>query len=330
MTNTTHETSALPVAEPGISTTWNSRYGVWEGIHFLQTTPDGVVESFHLERPNHLRLPFGLVTPLWDVEDHGRRRQTPVLFYPDGTLKSLPLQERTAISTTAGELPAELLTFYKTGELRRIFPSAGKLSGFWTEENEYQEAPVCELSVGGMQLRAKMIAIQLYTTGAVRSITLWPGEKVTVTTPLGTMSVRIGLSFYPDGRLESVEPAAPTLVPTAIGMVSAFDNDPLGIHADRNSLQFDRSGQVSSLRTVSSAIKVFPCDREAALHAPVKQQSFCEETDTTWKTLGIDIAQDQVRFTQLGSPAASYPLATTQFEVVVHKGYSAASCGCGG
>lgn len=314
--------------EPVSMSVLETRYGTWSGVGRIYLGPHGEVESLFLNEENLIPLSCGVVTPLYFVQDMGRRRETLVQFYPGGGLRSLPLQDRTWVSTSAGSFPAELLTFYKTGELRRVFPSAGKLSGFWTEENEYAEAPACDFNIGSYKVHAKLISIQFYKSGAIQSLTLWPEERITLQTPLGSMGIRTGVAFYPNGRIKSLEPASPTLVPTPIGMVAAFNNDPLGIIADVNSLAFDLQGQVESLLTVTSAVKVFPCDDEAALYAPARLQSFCEETDLTWRALAIRFTSGKASF-GTGESAVSYPLESTQFEVVPHKAYVKASCGCG-
>lgn len=302
-----------------------TRYGTWNGVINVQLDRSGRMESLFLEQANTVSLPCGMVTPLYEVEDTGRRRETPVLFFADGGLRSLPLQERTWIRTVAGKLPAELLTFYRTGELRRLFPSAGKISGFWTEENEYHEAPACHFQAGQYLLDAKLIGLQFYKSGAVQSFTLWPEERLVLNTPLGTMRVRTGASFYPNGRLKTLEPASPTLVPTPIGMISAYDNNPLGIHADVNSLVFDSHGQVEALKTTTNAIKVFPVNDEPAMHAPQRHASFCEEVDSTVTPLELRFTAGRVQIGS-GEGMISYALEGTHFEIVPFKALLQQSC----
>ena len=121
--------------------------------------------DFFLDQAYRIALPYGDVVPLYQVEPMGRREQTPVRLYKDGSLRSLPLQERTFVHTLAGVFPAEHLTFYPGGELRRLFPSAGKLTGFWSEEMEYAQAPFCEFKVGFHRFKARPISIQFYPGG---------------------------------------------------------------------------------------------------------------------------------------------------------------------
>jgi len=52
-----------------------------------------------------------------------------VHFYDNGALRHLPLETPTEVLTPAGPMLAELVTFHKSGEVSRVFPLNGKLSG---------------------------------------------------------------------------------------------------------------------------------------------------------------------------------------------------------
>ena len=265
---------------------------------------------------NQLETPYGSLTPLFHVEDMGRRRESPVVYYPEGGIRSLPLQERTEIPTSVGLLPAERLTFYKTGELRRIFPSDGKLSGFWTEEHEYAEAPLCEFKIGYRVIRAKLISIQFYKKGTVQSFTLWPQERLTLETPVGSLRIRVGASYYPNGRLKTLEPASPTRIPTPIGILAAYDPQPIGVHADVNSLGFDPQGRVEFLKTVSHGVKIFPNDGDPVFFTPQKLPSYCEEMEVTREPLSFRFTSHSFSVTQ-GNSEHSFSLEGTETEVVL-------------
>ena len=75
-------------------------------------------------------------------------------------------------------------------------------------------------------------------------------------TPLGNIKARIGMSFYSDGKLKSIEPATPFVVSTPIGNFMAFDKDASGINGDSNSLLFAEDGSLRSFATSSNTIKV--------------------------------------------------------------------------
>ena len=281
-----------------------------------------------LDQAYKIALPYGEVVPLYQVDSMGRREQTPVRLYKDGTLRSLPLQERTLVHTPAGIFPAEHLTFYPGGELRRLFPSAGKLSGFWSEEMEYAQAPLCEFKVGSCRCKARPISIQFYPGGAIQSVTLWPEERVVLCTPQGEIEARTGLSLFPDGRLQSLEPAAPVEVQTPIGPMLAYDNDPLGLVADRNSLAWNQLGSIASLKTLGSAVKVFPIDSEPVLFTPTRLSGYCGEAGAAWKPLVLSFAEEHVVFESDGN-VVSYAQASTFFEIIPFAASQQGAWGCG-
>jgi len=290
-----------------------TEYGIWKGARDVRYDSDGKLSQVFLVEPNAIKLPHGIATPLHSVQDSGRRRETPLLFHPNGKLKSLPLQDRVPIKTAMGTFPAELLTFHDSGELRKIFPSAGKLTGFWTEEHEYGEAPVCEFTVGDTQIFAKIISIQFYPSGAVQAVTLWPEERLQIQVPWGKATIRTGISFYEDGALQSFEPASPTPVPSEIGTLMAYDSHPIGVSADKNSLYFAPDGQILSLLTMTSKIQVRTEVGEILNYSPQTIASFCEEADTELRPLRISFTSTTVLF---GSdPKDEFPLLTSEFSI---------------
>lgn len=303
-----------------------TKYGMLRGVHQVVLGSLGHPEVVFLTEPNLLRLPMATWVPLHRVEDHGRRRETPLLFYPNGAIRSLPLQASTLVSFSCGKISAELVTFYPTGEIRRVFPNAGKLSGYWTEDQEYEHARVCEIHVNGVEIRAKIINLHFFKSGALQSITFWPKENVSIPLHGVRLEIRSGISFYENGRIKSYEPAEPILVDTPIGKIMAYDNHPLGVSADVNSLQFGPEGMVSGVTTVSSVVRVYPADSMPAEFAPYKVQSFCEEADTELRPLIIRFQQDQVVLE--AEVREAFPLLNTQFEIIQRLVRAPASC-CG-
>lgn len=294
-----------------------TNYGELMGVTMHVLHPNGIPDIVQVSKPTTLRFPFGSLVPLHSVEDHGRRRETPLLFFEDGTIRSLPLQSRTDLYLACGDIPAESITFYQTGEIRRVFPSAGKLSGYWTEEQEGEEAPLCEINIGNGILHAKVINLHLYRSGKVQSITFWPDQRVSLPSCYGGITVRSGVSFYEDGTLKSYEPVEAIAVETPLGEVMAYDNQPLGITADVNSLQFSPTGEVVAVTTVNTRVRVFPCDDMPEEFGPKRVQSFCEEADTEVKALRIRFHDGDVIFGD--AEEKRYPLATTQFECIHSK-----------
>ncbi len=232
-------------------------YGRIDGITFESLYSNGNTDGCTVVKKNILTTPFGDLIPQFETEDMGRRAKKPVYFFKNGALKSLPLQQQTRVRTPVGEIPAELVTFYESGAIKRIFPLDGKLSGFWSWKNELALAGESTLSTPAGKVTAKILALRFHESGALKSITLWPGQKAQLETPYGKKEFRTGAAFYENGSLRSFEPLKKTEIPTPIGVMTAFDNEPNGIHGDLNSLQLDHNGLVSALCTIDNEVVVY-------------------------------------------------------------------------
>lgn len=237
-------------------TSFNTIYGELKGVEFRTLFSNGKTDGCLVTKENVLSTPYGDLVPQYEAEDMGRRQLKPFYFYKNGAIKSVPLQTQTLLRTPVGGIPAELVTFYESGSIKRIFPLDGKLSGFWTAKNEFELAEEMSVESPIGSLRAKFIAIQFYESGALKSLTLWPGEFLTLMTPAGQIRVRTGIAFYEDGTIRSLEPAGVVQVETPVGMMTAYDNDPQGVHGDLNSLQFSPEGEVMALKTISEEVTV--------------------------------------------------------------------------
>jgi hypothetical protein len=229
--------------------------------------PDGTVKTALLSGPAAFRTSCGELAAQHDATE-ARRRHQAVDFHPNGQVRTLPLQHRVRVSTPAGELPAELVTFHASGRLKRVFPLNGKLSGFWTWKNEQALAEETEVETPAGRLRLRLIAIQFYESGRIKSLTLWPGETVDVDSPVGRLPVRTGLAFHESGAVRSLEPARPVAVATPIGTLLAFDNDPLGITGDVNSLRFTPGGRLERMATSTDRIRVTGRGRTSTFEPP--------------------------------------------------------------
>jgi hypothetical protein len=218
-----------------------------------------------------------------------------VKFHRDGSVKSLPLQKQTAVKTPLGFFPAELVTFYPGGEICRVFPLNGKLSGYWKESDEYKLAESLEVPTPLGILSMRPLYLHFYETGELKSITFWPGENPVVETPLGEMAVRRGLSFFRSGALATCEPAEPVRVNTSIGWFHAFDPDPLGMNGENNSLKFDEEGRLVELATVSD--EVFSRGRNfRRFFRPEKKISLCSDRVFVLKPMRVRFNKDSLEF----------------------------------
>lgn len=281
----------------------------------LDRYPDGGVRAMYVDGPVALDTSLGRLVPQHTIDDSRRMHQPPLTFHANGQVRSLPLETRTVVETPVGSLPAELVTFHDNGVVARVFPLNGKLSGYWTEADEARMAEVLRLETPIGPLAAKFVAVAFSPEGWLRSLTLWPGEEITVKTPVGKVPVRLGLSFHENGALRSVEPARPLETPTALGPVWAFDPDAVGISGDDNSLVFSPSGEVSRVATVRTGLAVRLADGRRLELTPAVRESVCGDGDREITPLVLDIGPDVVtaRHGLLGRPMAKLSRAEGTF-----------------
>ncbi|TVM28376.1 hypothetical protein DQK91_22320, partial [Oceanidesulfovibrio marinus] len=102
----------------------------------------------------------------------------------------------------------------------------------------------------------RYINFRLDPDGALRSATLWPGETVTLRTPVGPARARVGFALHADGSRASFEPATALAMQTHIGVSHAFDPDPEAISGAVNSLAFAPNGSGARATTVQALSRV--------------------------------------------------------------------------
>jgi hypothetical protein len=219
------------------------------GVLSSKTDRPSQYTSIWLGQPNTIRTPYGDFVPRHSKPDYRRRDGASLTLYANGSLRSIELEEQTAVVTPQGDWEAEFVLFYEEGPVMAVFPRNGKLGFGWTQkdEGEILERHNFNLSFGSFS--AKVINLRFHKSGALRSVTLWPGETVALDTPAGKIKVRTGFTLHEDGSLRSVEPATPTPVETPAGMVTAYNPMNSGIDATMASLVFDASGDVAEVTT---------------------------------------------------------------------------------
>jgi antitoxin component YwqK of YwqJK toxin-antitoxin module len=220
--------------------------GVFAGVTHHACYPDGELEGIKLSEKNMLLTHAGELIPFY-TETNRRKNKFSVEFYQNGMIKAIALNEVQEIQTPIGEFPAELVTFFETGELNRFFPLDGKIGGMWSEQEEKALTIPLSFDLPFTTFTAIISGIAFYKSGNIRSITLFPGETICLATKYGEIVTRNGFSLYESGKLESLEPAVPTLIKTPSGPLNAFDPDAVGINADVNSLVFDENGEILAL-----------------------------------------------------------------------------------
>ena len=269
----------------------------------------------------------GRLVPSYTYIEDGRKKEAPVCFYSSGALKSLPLEDATEIQTEAGNFRAELVTFYKNGNLKRLFPLNGRISAYWTEADEYGLAETLDIDTPAGNVRVKPIYLQFFETGELESIGFWPGETAEVDTPAGRLQLRKGVTFHRNGTVASCEPAVETEIETPLGNILAFDPDPDGIKAESRTLSFDSRGSLTTIATVSNRISVNRgCECEQVF-SPAVISSYCDENSFTVKPLLIGFSETGITFSSAGKFLGCIGSGSTAAaEPFVHKLPAASVC----
>jgi antitoxin component YwqK of YwqJK toxin-antitoxin module len=280
----------------------HTKYGMVTGIALADYYPDGALKACTVNCPNNLETAFGVLIPQYSDEEPRRKYTKSLSFYPNGDLKSISLHKQTSIATPAGTLPAELVTFYEHEKICRIFPLNGKLTGFWSEANEYELAEELQFKLPFAEFKQKIIGIHFFETGAIRSMTFWPKDSVTIDSPIGSVPIRIGFSLYPDGSLQSLEPQRPLSVDTPIGKITAYDLNANGMSGDSNSLCFTPAGDIQSLMTSSDRIVMTDRQGTQISFSPGLASNICDDQKMEPVPLYIEFTATGIKFGQKDGP----------------------------
>ena len=214
-----------------------------EGCEFYK---NGSISCGIVSKRIHIDTPIGDVVPNFSFED-GRKKHRPSLeFFENGEIKSIYLEVPIYADTAIGKIKAELVTFYKNGGIKRIFPVYGQISGFRSEEDEYLLAEKTEFKIFDNIINAVPQCVHFYEGGALRSITLWKFSPLVLPTRYGDIKTTVGIEFYESGEIKSIEPYIGTKLVIDGKKRNVFDINALGMHADNNSLVFDKEGNVIS------------------------------------------------------------------------------------
>ncbi|MCL1932044.1 MAG: hypothetical protein FWF55_09525 [Treponema sp.] len=298
---------------------------VLAGVENYSCYPGGELLGVNLSKKNILATDAGEFIPAY-TENHRRKNKYSVEFYPSGAIKKIALDAVQEAWTPLGELPAELVTFYESGELNRVFPLDGKISGMWSEQEEKTLAVPLSFEFPFTAFTAIIGGIAFFQSGNIRSITLFPGETVTIAAQYGAIKACNGFSLYETGELESLEPFVPVTIQTPIGAITAYDANAVGINADINSLIFNKDGNVISLTTVHNNVTVQTADKQSALFAPREVINPLDDESTI--TEGLKIAfnydADTVTFND-GKKETTVPIRGSNFTITAH---SAAALTC--
>jgi len=237
-----------------------TKYGDLFGVTSYETYENGQVSECNLAEENTIKTSYGHFIPKYSeafgVDERLVKHKSSISFHENGIVKRISLDKQMLVKTNMGMYPAEMITFYTSGKLHRVFPLNGVINGYWSEEDEGRLAESFTFTLGVGTFSAKIISLRFYPSGKLRALALWPGEVIQIKTPVGTMEVRHGFSLYEDGSLQSVEPHKPIFVTSEIGDFLAFDADALGIHADQNSIKFTQAGKLKGFTTSTYGVHV--------------------------------------------------------------------------
>jgi len=313
----------------------DTRYGALSGISNSMTFPDGSLQSCILEVENRIQTPVGELIPQYRMAELGERQKkyrSSLDFFENGQIKSAALDRAMPLQTPLGIFEAELVTFYDNGAINRLFPLNGQVDGYWSEKMEGELAKVLDFDLPVGKFSAKIISLHFYRSGALKSLTLWPGQRITIATPCGPMRTRTGFSLYEDGSLRSVEPSSVVELATPVGRVKAYDAEMLGMNADQNSIQFSPTGTLKSVKTIHTGLRVISAAQVETIIEPLETTSLIDISEMRTVPMQIDFGGSTVRI--VAKHIHTFDTATHTFETfdrakVIRE--SCASCaGCDG
>lgn len=207
-------------------------------------------------RLDQVKTNYGYFTPCSDASDLRKKYRLPVEYYPDGTVRSVYLQDISEVTLPSGTYQAEFMTFYEDGSIKRLFPLYGQLSSYWGVEDEAKDAPEYVFTINKEQYKLRPQCIFFYPSGKIRSITLWPDDLITVATSLGPVKTALGIEMYEDGSIRSIEPSYGTVFSTCYGDIKPFIIRKHMMHAENASTVFSGTGELQSTATLSTSVTV--------------------------------------------------------------------------
>ncbi|MBR4493624.1 MAG: hypothetical protein IKP14_02855 [Clostridiales bacterium] len=203
-----------------------------------------------------IKTKYGDLLPCSGASDYRKKNRCAVLYYDSGAVRSVYLEEPSELSFPAGAFQAELITFYEDGSAKRIFPLYGQTTAYWSIEEEMENAPYYDFNIAGEVLHIRPQCIYFYPSGKIRSITLWPGDEISVNTPAGIIRTRLGVELYESGKIRSIEPVFGSIIKTPEGVFKHYPCLHVMLHAEKASWVFSEDGKILSEDFVKSLPKV--------------------------------------------------------------------------
>lgn len=269
-----------------------TKYGLLNDASVASYYSTGEIESYSVDEESILDILGYKFTPLYGFFDDRRKEFPSVKVYKSGNIKSIGLNESTYIETEIGAFEVEKITFYEEGQIKRLFLLDGKLSGYWSEEDEYKLAKVYKFDFIFASFESKVNSLNFYKMGELKSFTLWPKDRIKLSIGNHNIVGRIGFSLYESGKIKSCEPFRPTTIKTPIGDIDAYDINALGIHGDTNSLNFYEDGSIRSLITSRNTITIKTPSGDAIFHSPKKIRLYSSSEVMDTITLKVEFKEN--------------------------------------
>jgi hypothetical protein len=305
-----------------------TKYGELVGTFVETFHKNGHLKECMVEACNSLQTEYGVLIPKYQITETRTKHRNAIEFFPSGVLKSIYLEEQTLFQTPLGEIPAELVTFYENGNIHRIFPRYGGVSGYWSEEEEKNLVQNLSIKLPGLEIHNKISCICFYQNTNIKSITFYPGETGNVEHNGKIIQFRLGIAFYENGKVKSLEPARQSVVDTKIGKILAFDNNPLGIHGDENSLEFYESGEIKKVTTEATAFEFADKEKNLIQLKADFRPSLLDIEKQVIVPIIIEFDNEQIEVTDSDQQKQIFSLLEFTGEAKVNKEYSfESSCG---
>lgn len=299
------------------------------GIERASYYKSGALKSCMLGQKNEIITCVETLVPRFGPENERTRYTPAVTFFESGAIKSLALEKQALIQTPVGNYPAELVTFYESGELKRFFPLNGKISGFWSEEDEKNLSEKLHFKLSCGLFYARVIGLCFYRSGKLKSLTLWPKEEVILNTNCGLLPVRGGFSLYESGNVQSVEPAYPLLIASPVGNIRIYDETACGVNADLNSLRFDEEGNIVFFKTSLAKIAVYPAGKSQIVIGPATVPSPLDPEELMKLPMTVSLLKNKVTI-DTSAEQYEFDLNQTAFTPLNDTGGGSFESSCGG
>lgn len=269
-------------------------YGVLKEAIISEKYKSGEIESFKVEGLSEIYINKRKYVPRYTANNQRKKEFPSIKLYKNGEVKTIDLEERTQLNIKSGNFVVEKVVFYESGELKRIFPLNGHISAYWSEDDEYNLAEIYEFNFRFTNFKSKIISIQLFKDESIKSITLWPQDKINIIHKNQLIITRTGFSLYEDGSLKTCEPSIPISILTPIGKIEAYDKNNIGIHGEDNSLKFYKEGDIKALTTSTNLIKVIDMKGKVIEHSPKEVYLFSNSDIKNLITISLEFRGDKV------------------------------------